>query len=125
MSDNKNKPTIQTDGEASGTFQYDIKCVQGGWVNRCVLLRTSTMTPLETHDPSAGTLPLVFETVEDAKRFQNGLANEIAEIIQASSGLPFEQALEFAKAEITNSLIPSIPSNGVFGTDQLVYLVSF
>ena len=106
-------------------FQYNVKNVIGGWVDRYVLLQTSDMSPMSAHDPSAGTQPLVFETIEDAEKFRQGLAENVAEIIQASSGMTFDQALVFAKAESTDKLIPAIPSDGVLGLDQGVYLVSF
>lgn len=111
--------------ETGARFQYSIKSIKGGWVNRYVLLRTENMSPLETHDPSAGTQPLVFKTVDDAERFKQGLAENAAEILQQSSGMPFDQALAFVKAESTDALVTATPANGVLSIDQGVYLVSF
>lgn len=106
-------------------FQYNVKCVRGGWIDRCVLLQTDTMTPLETRDPSAGLLPLVFENATDAERFRNGLAENAAEILQQSSGMTFDQALAFVKKESTDALAVAMPANGTMTPEQDVYLVSF
>lgn len=116
---------LDTSDNTGARFQYNVTSVKAGWVDRYVLLQPDSMTPMEAHDPSAGTLPLVFERIEDAERFKEGLAENIAEIIQHSSGLPFDQALTFAKNESTDGLIPAIPSNGTMSVDQFVYLVSF
>lgn len=83
------------------------------------------MSPLNTNDPSAGTLPLVFDTADDAERFKEGLAQNMADFIKDSTGMTYDEALAFAKAESTDRLIIAIPDDTVMSPEEDVYLVTF
>lgn len=125
MTETANKNHPDTEYASGARFQYNVKNVTGGWVGRYVLLRVEDMTPVETHDPSAGKQILVFDTVADAERFKLGMAENAAELLQHSAGMTFEQALDFVKNESKDTLIIAAPESGVLSIDQGVYLVSF
>lgn len=130
MPDTNQKKTEPLDMDAASVggarFQYAVEHVpEGGAIDRYVLLQPDGLEPMAAYDPSGGTLPLVFDAIEDVERFREGLAENIAEIIQKSSGMTFERSLEFAKAESTNGLIPAVAADGTLPYGCPTYRVSF
>lgn len=107
-------------------FQFKLEFIsQFGWLDRYVLLQPDEQMPMVSNDGTHDTWSLVFEDMATIEKFKDGLARNIAEIIQASSGMSFDQALQFARSENIDKLIPAIAGNGVFGEDEPVYLVKF